>query len=252
MTDTSRIFLGCPGDRALSLIAVFFRGVLAAAVILTLLILFIPGPDFLTFSNVLQVIAAAGGSIAFLYCWYACGHRESFLWAAYGFGLWGIANIAWYVNVFLGLRALVFPSLIDLGMIASFLLLAVAFRSGFSEKDPSLYLSLAIVTASLIVPVAVILMAGTIIPALVTLLYFLACGIFLAACVRYPGIRSKELFFGSLLFALAFMAYPLREMFSPQAPFLNILGTMVSAGFALIVTGWPLAASKEDDKSDIT
>jgi hypothetical protein len=76
-----------------------------------------------------------------------------------------------------------------------------------------------------------------------TILYFIACGIFLGECIRYPGIRNTALFAGSLLFALAFMVYPLREMFFIQSPFLNIIGTMVSAGFALIVMGWMRAVT---------
>jgi hypothetical protein len=238
MTDAPLIPAGCPGDRAIRLITLLFRAVLAAAVILALTILLLPGPAFLAFSNYLQILAALAGSIVFLSCWNRCGHKEAFLWAAGGFGLWGISNIAWYVNVLMGLRALVFPGLIDVGMIASFLLLAVAFHKGFPGQHVSPYLPAGIIAASLIVPAAVIVTAGASLPALFTLLYFLACGVFLAAGVRYPGIQNAELLSGSLLFALAFMAYPLREMFLLQVPFLNIIGTMVSAGFALIVTGW--------------
>lgn len=238
MTDAPLTPAGCPGDRAIYLITLLFRAVLAAAAILALAILFLPGPAFLAFSNYLQIGAALAGSLVFLFCWNRCGHTESFLWAAGGLGLWGISNIAWYVNVLMGLRALVFPSLIDGGMIASFILLAVAFRKGFPEQDISPYIPAGIIGASLIVPAAVIVTAGAGLPALFTLLYFLACGIFLAAGVRYPGIRNAGLLSGSLLFALAFMVYPLREMFFAQVPFLNIIGTMVSAGFALIVTGW--------------
>jgi hypothetical protein len=222
----------------MTLITLLFRAVLAAAVILALAILFLPGPAFLALSNYLQVGAALAGSFVFLYLRDRCGHRESFLWAACGLGLWGIANITWYINVLMGLRALIFPSLIDAGMIASFLLLAAAFRKGFCGQDISPYIPAGIIGASLIIPAAVIGTAGASLPALCTLLYFLACGVFLAAAARYPGIQNAELLFGSLLFALAFMAYPLREMFFVEVPFLNIIGTMVSAGFALIVTGW--------------
>jgi hypothetical protein len=238
MTDAPLTPAGCPGGGAIHLITLLFRAVLAAAVILALMILLLPGPTFLAFSNYLQIIAAIAGSLVFLYYRNRCGHNESFLWAAGGLGLWGIANIAWYVNVLMGLRALVFPSLIDLAMIASFILLAVAFRKGFPGQDVPPYLPAGIVVACLIMAAAVIVTAGANPPSLVTLLYFLACGIFLAAGVRYPGIRNAELFLGSLLFALAFMVYPLREMLFVHDAFLNIIGTMVAAGFALIVTGW--------------
>jgi hypothetical protein len=238
MTDAPLTPAGCPGGRAIHLITLLFRAVLAAAVILALMILLLPGPAFLAFSNYLQILAAIAGSLVFLACWNRCGHKEAFLWAAGGLGLWGIANIAWYVNVLMGLRALVFPSLIDLAMIASFILLAVAFQKGFPGQDVPPYLPAGIIAACLITAAAVVITAGANLPALVTLLYFLACGIFLAAGVRYPGIRNAGLFLGSLLFALAFMVYPLREMLFVHDAFLNIIGTMVSAGFALIVTGW--------------
>jgi hypothetical protein len=238
MTDAPRPTAGCPGDRAMNLIVLFFRAVLAAAIVLALMILILPGPDFLAFSNYLQIVAAGAGSLVFLYCWSRCGHHEAYLWAAYGLGLWGIANILWYVNVLLGLRALVFPSLIDLGMIASFLLLAAGFMKGFPARDSSPYIPAGIIVVCLIIPAAVFVIAGAGLPALVTLLYFLACGIFLAACIRYPGRENAELVLGSFFFALAFMIYPLREMFFAGTAFLNIIGTLVSIGFALIVTGW--------------
>lgn len=247
MTDAPQNPAGCPGDQAMYLITLLFRAILAVSIALALMILLIPGPAFLAISNYVQVIAAIAGSLVFLYCWSRCGHRESFLWAAYGLGLWGIANILWYVNVVLGLRALVFPSLIDLGMIASFFLLAVAFRKGFPEKDANPVLRKAVMAACIIMGFAVVLIPGTKFPletaALATILYFIACGIFLGECIHYPGIQNAALFTGSLLFALAFMVYPLREMFFVQSAFLNIIGTMVSAGFALIVLGWLPAVS---------
>ena len=238
MTDAPQTPAGCPGNRATHLITLLFRAVLAAAVLLALTILLLPGPAFLAFSNYLQIVAAIAGALAFLFFWNLSGQKEPFLWAACGLGLWGIANIAWYAGVFLGLRALVFPSPIDLGMIGSFFLLAVAVHKGFPGRDTSPVPALAVLAICLIIPAAVIVMTGASAAAVVTLLYFVACGILLGECIRHPGISHAELFAGSLLFALAFMVYPLREMFFVQSPFLNIIGTMVAAGFALIVTGW--------------
>jgi hypothetical protein len=244
MTDTHQNPAGCPGDQARYLITMLFRAVLAVSVALAVMILLIPGPDFLALSNYFQVLAAIAGSVVFLYCWSRCGHHESYLWAAFGLGLWGIANIAWYVNVLMGQRALVFPSLIDLAMITSFILLAMAFRKGFVETDVSLLIPLAVIAACLIIPAWVIMTAGIGMPGFVTLLYFLSCGILIAAGIRYPGIQHAELFTGSFLLALAFMIYPLREMFFIQSAFSNIIGTMVSAGFALIVMGWMRAVTE--------
>jgi hypothetical protein len=247
MTDAPQTPAGCPGDQARYLITLLFRAILAVSIALALMILLIPGSAFLAISNYVQILAALAGSLVFLYCWSRCGHQEAFLWAAYGLGLWGIANIAWYVNVLLGLRALVFPSFIDLGMIASFFLLAVAYRKGFPGEDATPVLRKAVMAACLIMGFAIVLIPGTRFPletpAMATILYFIACGIFLGECVRYPGIRNTALFTGSLLFALAFMVYPLREMLFVQIAFLNIIGTLVSAGFALIVLGWLSAIS---------
>ena len=242
MTDDPHPPAGCPGDQALYRITLLFRAILAVSIAFALMILLIPGPAFLAISNYVQILAAIAGSLVFLYCWSRCGHRESFLWAACGLGLWGIANILWYVNVLSGLRALVFPSLIDLGMIASFFLLAVAFRKGFPGEDATPVLRKGVMAACIIMGFAVVLIPGTKFPletpAMTAMLYFFACGIFLGECIHYPGIRNTALFAGSLLFALAFMIYPLREMLFVQSAFLNIIGTMVSAGFALIVLGW--------------
>jgi len=243
MTDTRENPAGCPGEQARYLITMLFRAVLAVSAALALMILLIPGPDFLALSNYFQIVAAIAGSIVFLYCWSRCGYHEAYLWAASGLGLWGIANTAWYASVLLGLRALVFPSLIDLAMITSFVLLAMAFRKGFVETDVSPFIVLAVIAASLIIPVPFIMTAGAGMPSFVTLLYFLSCGVLVAAGIRYPGIRHAELFTGSLLLAVAFMVYPLREMFFIQSPILNIIGTMVSAGFALIVMGWMRAVT---------
>lgn len=225
----------------LKLITSFFWAVLGAAGILSLAILFISGEIFLAISNYLQITAAIIGSLVFVYAWRRCG-REAFIYAAGGFGVWGVANVCWYINVLLGQRALVFPSIIDLGMIASFFLLAVAFHKGFPEKDATPHLRKAVCAACLIMGFGVVLIPGTKFPLetpqMATILYFLACGIFLEECIRYPGIRNAELFAGSLLFAVSFMIYPLREMFFLQNPVLPVIGTFVAAGFSLIIIGW--------------
>ena len=98
MTDAPQTPAGTPGDRAVFLITLLFRAVLAAAVILALTILLLPGPAFLAFSNYLQIVAAIAGALAFLFFWNLSGHKEAFLWAACGLGLWGIANIAWPIS----------------------------------------------------------------------------------------------------------------------------------------------------------
>ena len=42
---------------------------------------------------------------------------------------------------------------------------------------------------------------------------------------------------GTILFAIAFMVYPIRETFFLVNPYLNLIGVFVIAGFSLIVLG---------------
>ena len=47
------------------------------------------------------------------------------LYAAGALGIWAASNIAWYFNIVLGQRSDVYPGLIDMGIIASILILGV-------------------------------------------------------------------------------------------------------------------------------
>jgi len=138
----------------------------------------------------------------------------------------------------MGQRALVFPSLIDLGMIASFLLLAAAFKRGLPETKVPQYLQSGLLLVCLLIPALVIVSAGLSASTVITLAYFLACGVFLLAGLQHSLAAYPKLLAGSVLFAVAFMIYPLREMLFVQNPALSIIGTFVSAGFSLMVIGW--------------
>ena len=172
-----------------------------------------------------------------------CGKKTALLLAAAGLGLWGIANIAWYITVFAGLRAPVFPSVIDLGMIASFVVLALAFQTGFRRDDYSPYLPIAILLICLLAGAGTMAVLGTSMATLFTLCYFLSCGFLFARSIEYGGGQNPALLAGSFLVALAFVIYPLREMFFVQVVFLSAIGTFVSAGFSLIVIGWIAAGT---------
>lgn len=229
-----------PGNRHdafLNAITGIFSAILGMAVILALAILLLPGQLYLAISNYLQIITAIAGSLVFLASWSRYGRDESLLWAAGAFALWGIANIAWYVNVLLGLRNAVFPSLIDIGIIASIVLLAVALWKGHPRREIGLPALAAVTVLVLVLPLGVIATRGAGIPALVTLLYFVACGGLIVAALNRSPQACPHLPAGTLLFALAFMAYPLREMFFIENPVLNVIGVMVFAGFSLIVIG---------------
>jgi hypothetical protein len=231
--------LGSPQDAFLKGITGFFSAILGVAVVLALAILFLPNQLYLAISNYLQIITAIAGAVVLLSFWFRYGRKEFLLWAAGAFALWGISNIAWYVNVLMGQRNAVFPSLIDIGIIASIVLLSVTFRKGFPRRPVASYMVPAALVITLIIPVGVIVTQGAGVASLVTLLYFLACGsLILTLLIRSPN-KYPHIVAGCLMFALAFMVYPLREMFFITNPVLNVIGVMVFAGFSLIVIGMP-------------
>jgi hypothetical protein len=222
---------------ALKTITGFFWAVIGAAVVLALMILLLPGSVFLAISNYLQIITAIAAALVFIHFWHRYGGQEYPLYAAGAFGLWGISNIAWYVNILLGLRNEVFPSLIDMGMIASILLMSIALQKGLPKKQVAPHILLGILAVSLLVPAGVIVLAGASASSLVTFLYFFACGSLVVIGLNHSLKEHPKILIGTLLFALTFMIYPLREMFFIANPVLPVIGTFVSAGFALIVLG---------------
>jgi len=213
----------------------FFWGSLGAAVVLALMILLLPDKVFLAISNYLQILTAIAAALVCLYFWHREGRQEYLLYMAGAFALWGISNIAWYVNTFMGLRNGVFPSLIDMGMIASFFVLSIAIQKGFPKKQIAPHILLGILILALIIPVAVLVTRGISAPALVTLLYFVACGSLIITGLNHSLMNYKKILLGALLFALTFMIYPLREMFFIADPVLPVIGTFVSAGFSLMI-----------------
>lgn len=238
MMSTPVLPAACLDGPTRKLFTGFFWAILGGAAVLALMILLLPNQVFLAISNYLQIIVAIGGSTVFLYAWHRCGGPESYLYLAGGFGIWGIANIAWYINVLMGQRAMVFPSLIDIGMIASFLVLSKAFKKGLARKQLAPGLLLGLLVICLIIPVGVMVTSGFSAATLVTLAYFLACGSFLIIGLNHSLGAHPEILAGAVLFALSFMIYPLRELFLVANPVFSIIGTFVSAGFALMAIGW--------------
>ncbi|MHB8162927.1 MAG: hypothetical protein ACYDDV_01100 [Methanoregula sp.] len=222
---------------SLKLITGFFWIVLGAAVLLALMILLLPDKIFLALSNYLQIIAALAGVLVLLYFWHRDGEQEYLLYAAGALGLWGISNIVWYVNILMGLRNEIFPSLIDMGMIASIMILSMAIQKGFPRKQIAPHILLGILILSLAIPVGVLVTTGISAAALVTLLYFFACGSLVITGLNHSLREHPKILVGTLLFALTFMIYPLREMFLIENPVLPVIGTFVAAGFSLIVIG---------------
>lgn len=229
---------GCGNGPSLKLITGFFWVILGASVLLALMILFLPDKIFLAISNYLQIIAAIAGSLVFLYFWHRCGSEETYLYVAGGLGVWGMSNIAWYVNVLMGLRNMVFPSLIDIGMIASFLIMSIAFQKGLPKKQLAPHILPGLLVLFLIIPIGIIIISGISASSLVTLLYFFACGFLIVIGLAHSLYAYPKILIGTLLFVFTFMIYPLREMFFLENPLLPVIGTFVSAGFSLIAIGW--------------
>lgn len=226
----------CPTG-AVRLIAGVFWMLLAAAVMLGLLILLLPQQIFLAISNYLQIIAAVAGALALYFVYIRCSHHSILPYAAGAFALWGVSNIAWYVNVAVGLRAEIFPSLIDMGIIASILVLMIAYQNGLPKNPGSPRVLMGVLVFSLIIPAAIILTQGFTARTLVTFLYFFACGSLIITALSRGIGKQPLLLAGTGIFAIAFMVYPVREMFFPANSFLSVIGTFVTAGLALIVIG---------------
>ncbi|WML66886.1 MAG: hypothetical protein METHP_00352 [Methanoregula sp. SKADARSKE-2] len=221
-----------------------FSGIVAVAVALALLILILPQQAFLAISNYLQIVTAIGGALVLLLLYYRTARPEYLLYASAALGLWGIATIARDVNVLLGGRAEVFPGLIDMGMIAAILILGVAVQMSFPRRQVQPLALFGILALLLVTPVIIILLQGITSATLITLLFFFGCASLIVTGLNHSLRDYPLIFTGVLLFAIAFMAYPIRERFFPTNSFLNIIGTLVIAGFALIVIGYIRSADK--------
>ncbi len=237
MIEQPDLPVNAPESSLIRAAALFFQALLAAAILLALLILVLPGPVFLALSNYLQIAAAVTAGLALLYLWRRAAGNAWLMYAAAAVLLWGFSNIAWYALVLLGQREQVFPGFIDAGMIGSLLLLAYALLKGFEKRPAIAYLSLAIIVVAVLIPVYLILVTGISASSLVTLSYFIACGCLMATAIDHAFAADWRIALGALLFALAFMVYPLREMLFVTNPALSVIGTFVSAGFTLIVLG---------------
>ena len=243
MMNTPEFPAGHRDIPALKLITGFFWIIIGAAILLALMILLLPDKIFLALSNYLQIIVALAGALALLYVWHREGGPEYLLYAAGALGLWGISNIVWYVNILMGLRNEVFPSLIDMGMIASIMILSMAIQKGFPRKQIAPHILLGILILSLVIPVGVLVTTGISAAGLVTLLYFFACGSLVITGLNHSLREYPKILAGTLLFVLTFLIYPLREMFLIANPVLPVIGTFVAAGFSLIVIGMLSARS---------
>ena len=228
-----------PGMPAIKPLLGFFIAIIAASIVLALLIVILPSDLFLALSNYLQIIVAFAGALVLLCAWHRAGRQKALLWAGAGFGIWGLANIAWYVNIFLGFRNQVFPSVIDLGLILGLLLVACGLWTGLPGGKPAIALIATILILSLSVPALMLTTAGFSLPAgIVTYGYFAVCGLLIAGGLTIKNGGSSLLAIGTILLGFSFMIYPLREIYLAANPVLSVIGLSVCAGFALIVLGF--------------
>ena len=214
-----------------------FGGFLGTAAALALALLFFPSKQYIALSNYLQILVAFAG--AAVLCWYSLRQAggPGLLWAAGAFALWGFANIAWYAAAFFGAINLSYPGLVDIGFVASILLLSSAFSriSPRTQVKPSFLLALLVLV--LVIPLAILATGGMTDKALMILLYFFACGLLIITALNHAFARRPAALAGTVLFAVTFMAYPLRETFFAGNAVLSVLGPFAAAGFSLIVLG---------------
>ncbi len=227
-----------PGrDTILSVLSGIFWGFFGIAAVLALACTITPAGQYLSFSNYLQILTAFAGAAAFLCLYFRYGRGTGLLYAAWAFALFGIADAAWYATVFFGAGTFTFPSLIDMGFVAAILFMASAYNRIYPRKQGRGRILLTILVLVLLVPLAILMTSGFTDKALTILLFFFACGSLIITGVNHSVPDYLLDLAGMVLFALAFMLYPIRETFFAGNPYLSVIGTFVSAGLALIVLG---------------
>ncbi|MGD0535677.1 MAG: hypothetical protein ABR999_09615 [Methanoregula sp.] len=222
-------------DTMISVLSGLFGGFLGVAAALALALFIVPSSQYLSFGNYLQIITAFTGAAVFLWLYFRHGRGTGLLYAAGAFALWGIADVAWYTAVLLGAGNITFPSLIDMGFVAAILLLSSAYNRIYPRKQVRGLILLAVLFLMLVVPLAILATGGITRQALMILLYFFACGSLIITGLNHSLPDHPMALAGTLLFALAFMVYPIRETFFAGNPYLSIIGAFVAAGFSLIV-----------------
>ena len=234
MTDTS----SPAGNRtAGSILSGIFGGFCGIAVALVLALLLFPSTQYLAISNYLQILTAFSGAAVF--CWYYLRHEAGtgFLWAAAGFALWGTVNTAWYVAAMFGIGSSPFPSPVDLGFVVVLLILASAYKRIYPRKRANGMALLGILVLVLITPLAILVTSGVTDQSLMILLYFFASGLLLITALNYSFTEHPAALAGTIILVLAYLAYPIREVFFASNAAFAVVGPLAAVGFSLIVIG---------------
>jgi len=234
MTDTS----SPAGNRtAGSILSGIFGGFCGIAVALVLALLLFPSTQYLAISNYLQILTAFSGAAVF--CWYYLRHEAGagFLWAAAGFALWGIVNTAWYVAAMFGIGSSPFPGPVDLGFVVVLLILASAYKRIYPRKRANGMALLGILVLVLITPLAILVTSGVTDQSLMILLCFFASGLLLITALNYSFTEHPAALAGTIILVLAYLAYPIREVFFTSNAAFAVVGPLAAVGFSLIVIG---------------
>ena len=124
-----------------------------------------------------------------------------------------------------------------MGFVAAILLLSSAYNRLYKRKQVRGALLIAVLLLMLVIPLAILATGGVNDKSLMILLYFFACGSLIITALNHSFTEHPVALAGTLLFAFAFMAYPVRETFFATDAALTVLGPLAAAGFALIVLG---------------
>jgi len=220
-----------------SVLSGIFGGFCGIAAALVIALILFPSAQYLAISNYLQILAAFSGAAVF--CWYYLRHEAGtgYLWAAAGFALWGIANAAWYVAAIFGAGTSSFPGLLDLGFVIVLLILASAYKRIYPRKRANGMALLGLLVLVLILPLAILVTSGVTDQSLMILLYFFACGLLLITALNYSFTEHPAALAGTIVLVLAYLAYPIREVFFASNAAFAVVGPLAAAGFSLIVIG---------------
>jgi len=235
MTDTS----SPAGNRtAGSILSGIFGGFCGIAVALVLALLLFPSTQYLAISNYLQILTAFSGAAVF--CWYYLRHEAGagFLWAAAGFALWGIVNTAWYVAAMFGIGSSPVPGPCRPRVCQSCsLFFASAYKRIYPRKRANGMALLGILVLVLITPLAILVTSGVTDQSLMILLCFFASGLLLITALNYSFTEHPAALAGTIILVLAYLAYPIREVFFTSNAAFAVVGPLAAVGFSLIVIG---------------
>jgi len=226
-----------PRDPVLTFLSGLFEGVLGVAAALALALFVLPSANYLSLATDLEICTAFAGAAVFFYLWFRDRCGTGLLYAAGAFALCGVANIAWYAAVLTGAGTFTFPGLIDMGFVASILLLSSAYPRLFPERQVRGLVLFAILLLMLVIPLAIFVTGGISRQTLMILLYFFASGSIIITELNHVPRDNPKALVGTFLFALAFLIYPLFETFFSGNPYLSLVGALVVAGLSLIVLG---------------